>query len=260
MLVKDSDLDGISDWEEALWGTDINNKNTFEGKNDADYIKEKKLALKIENGDTGELNSGNLTETDKFAQQFFASLSAMQQNGQVDQNTINNVSTALGQKIVDPTIIDQYSEKDVKISGNDGIDAQKTYYTTIKKLFETYSKKGIGDEIEITAILASVNTMTVEEKSEYIKKLTEISNAYQEYATKVIGTLVPINLSSNHLKIANSAHNTGISVNNMAEVINDPIVGLSGLSQYQKYSDELILNVENLETILYNNGAIIDKN
>jgi hypothetical protein len=42
----------------------------------------------------------------------------------------------------------------------------------------------------------------------------------------------------------------------MAKVVDDPIVGLSGLSQYQKYSNALISAVGNLKAILYNNGVI----
>ena len=53
-----------------------------------------------------------------------------------------------------------------------------------------------------------------------------------------------------HLHIANSSNNTGISVSNMAKITSDPVVGLSGLSQYQKYSDDLVKAVTDLETFL----------
>jgi len=250
MVKKDSDLDGVADWEEALWGTDINNTATFDGLADATYIKQKKDILKITSG-YDETNSQDLTETDKFAQEFFTSLAAMKQSGQVDAKTINSVSNALGQKLVDPTIIDKYSTGDARVGTGDGIDKQKAYYITIKKIFETYSKKGLGDEVEITSILAGSSENGDQTKN--IEKLTEIAKAYQGFASEVIKTSVPQSLVSYHIKIANSANNTGISVKNMTKVMNDPIVGLSGLSQYQKYSDELISNVGDLENLLYNN-------
>ena len=61
---------------------------------------------------------------------------------------------------------------------------------------------------------------------------------------------VPQSLADYHLRIANSANNTGISVSNMEKIVNDPIIGLSGLSQYQKYSDDLVKAVTDLETFL----------
>ena len=257
LLKKDTDGDGVPDWEEALWGTDINNKASFDGIADKDYIQKKKADLKIENGNTSTDNPES-TETDKFAQEFFASLAAMKQNGQIDAKTINNVSTALGQKIVDPTVIDKYNSQDLKISEQDGISAQKTYYTSIKKLFETYTKKGIGDEVGITSILADSNSSTNTDKTKYTDQLNTIANAYQEYANKLITIPVPQTLTSYHLAIINSANNTGIAVSNMTKVSDDPIIGLSGLSQYQKYSDDLISAVGNLQSILYNNGVLTE--
>ena len=255
LLQKSSAGDGIPDWEKALWGLDPNSTTT-NGIPDAQYIQQKKDALKIASGNTGTQNNGNLTETDKFAQEFFASLSAMKQSGQVDANTINNVSAALGQKIVDPTMTDQYTDQDAKIADKDGIAAQKTYYTTIKKLFEDYKQKGIGEEVQITSVLA--NSGEVGNESQYSDKLTQIASAYEDYATKVMATSVPQSLVPYHIAIANSANNTGLAVGNMAKVVNDPVVGLSGLSQYQKYSDALITAVGNLETILYNNGVLTE--
>ena len=253
LLKKDSDEDGIMDWEEALWGTDPKNKASFDGVADAIYVKKKKDDLKIASGNSLGEDSGTLTETDKFAQEFFASLSAMKQSGQIDANAINNVSTALGQKIVESTMIDKYTNQDAKIAENDGVDAQKAYYLSIKKLFDTYSKKGIGDELELVSGLA-VSGSTEDKIT--TDKLSQIANAYQEYEHKVIDTPVPTSLVSYHIQIVNNANNTGIAVLNMTKVADDPIIGLSGLSQYQKYSDDLISSVGNLETILYNNGII----
>jgi len=256
LVQKDSDGDGVVDWEEALWGTDPNNKTTFNGESDADYIKGKREELRIANGGSSEsYDNTNLSETDKFAQEFFASFSAMKQNGEIDSTTINNVSAALGQKMVDPTLIDGYTTKDLKISEKDGVDQQKAYYSTIKNLFDKYSIEGIGDEVEIASSLANA-TITPENKLKYTGQLNQIADAYQEYSQKITNTQVPQSLASYSLAIANSANNTGIAVRNMVKVVDDPIIGLSGLSQYQKYSEDLISSVGNLETILYNNGVI----
>ena len=75
-----------------------------------------------------------------------------------------------------------------------------------------------------------------------------IAQAYKDFANEVIKTTVPSNLSTEHLKIANSANNTSISVGGMTKIIADPIAGLSGVSQYQEYSDNLVKAVGELET------------
>jgi hypothetical protein len=247
LMQKDSDGDGISDWEEALWGTDKNKIRTFDNISDATYIENKKKELNIEQS----VNVSKLTETEKFAREFFTSFSAMKESGQVDQDTINSFSNALGQKIVNPALVDRYNETDVKIdisdNGNNPTQKQK-YYDAVKKLFESYAVSGIGDELDIVNNgLASSGTTS---NADPYRKLSVIANAYQDFAKKLMEIKIPGELTIYHLQIANSSNNTGISVANMKEIVNDPLVGLQGLSQYQKYSEDLTKAVADLETVL----------
>jgi len=239
LVQKDSDNDGVFDWEEALWGTDKNNTMTFDGITDKAYIAGKKKELNIDQNKDEE----GLTETEKFSREFFASYVAMKEAGTLDASAINNFSSALGQKIVNPDLIDQYSLKDLKTNTDNTVASKTKYYQSVKKLFDKYKGQGIGDELNIVdnQITSSANTKNQD-------KLTPIAKAYQDFASDVLKVSVPSDLQNEHLKIINSANNTGISVLGMVKIINDPIVGLSGLSQYQKYSDDLITAVGDLET------------
>jgi len=243
LVQADTDSDGVADWEEALWGTDKNNKATFDGITDLKYIEAKKKELNVDQ----KKDSGELTETEKFAREFFTAYMAMKSSGGVDNTTINNFSSALGEKMANPNIIDQYSEKDVKIDKtNNGEGDLEKYYLDIQELFDKYRSSDIGDELNIISSGLMADTKT--NKEEMPKKLADISNYYQELASKMMDLSVPKSLTSFHLKTANSANNTGISVKNMITIQSDPIVGLSGLSQYKKYSEEFINSATELET------------
>lgn len=237
LIKKDSDNDGVSDWEESLWGTDKNNPISFNGTSDKTYISNKKKELNVDQSK----DENGITETEKFAREFFTTYIAMKASGEVDATTINNFSSALGQKIVTPNLVDKYFIKDIKTIENNELKDKITYYTSIKKLFDSGKKMGIGDELGIVEKIASGDTTTDEEN------LTRISNAYQDFAKNAINVNVPSVLKDEHLKIVNNAHNTGISVFNMTKTVGDPIVGLSGLSQYKKYSNDLIVAVNELE-------------
>ena len=250
LLQKDTDGDGVMDWEEALWGTDPKNKATFDGTPDAEYIKKRKDALNINDSSDG-TDAKNLTETDKFSQEFFASMVAMKQSGQVDQNTIKNVSSALGQRIGDPTIPDQYTNKDLKLSKTDNKNTKVKYYSDLKTLFDKYKTSGLGDELSIVSTISSSPNNELDVNTAI--KLNSIANAYQDFAQKALNISVPSSLASNQLEIVNSANNTGLAVKNMTQISTDPIVGLSGLSQYKKYSDDLISSVGNLQKALSGN-------
>lgn len=248
MIKQDTDDDGVTDWEEALWGTDKNKKMTFSDTPDATYIENKKKELKIGSS----VNETKLTETERFAREFFTSYTAMKSSGQMDKEAINNFSSALGEKMSNPNLLDRYKESDIKINSNDDMGAKQQYYQEIKALFNNYKKSaGLGGELEIVsseiATNSANNTTTGGEQS---TKLMKIASGYQVFAQKVIGTNTPKSLMEYGLRIANNANNTGVSVLNMAKIISDPIVGLSGLSQYQKYSENLIKSVSDLETFL----------
>jgi hypothetical protein len=244
LVQKDSDGDGVPDWEEALWGTDPHNKATFNGVPDATYIADKKKALSG-NGDT----DTSLTETDKFAQEFFSAFTAMKAAGQ-DSTTINNFSSSLGQNIINPNLTDAYTINDVKVdNNNETSDTRNKYYTALKQLFDKYKTEGLGDELDIVSSQLNSSSDTSNNPGQS-DKLLAIGKAYQDFATSMMVMSVPASLTQYHLDIANGANNTGVSVINMAKISGDPIVGLSGLSQYQKYSGDFVTAVENLQTDL----------
>ena len=247
LIRNDSDGDGIADWEETLWGTDKNKSQTFSDTPDALYIENRKKELNLEQN----VNVTKLTETEKFAREFFTSFTAMKASGQVDQDTINSFSNALGQKIVNPALIDRYSETDIKVNisddGNDLAQKQK-YYEEVKRLFQEYQKAGIGDELDV--VNSGLTAYETTSNADPYSQLPIIADAYQNFAEKIMGISVPSELVLYHLQIANSSNNTGISVLNMRQIIRDPLVGLEGISQYQKYSEDLVKAVADLETAL----------
>ncbi|HEU0085548.1 MAG TPA: hypothetical protein VFQ59_01145 [Candidatus Paceibacterota bacterium] len=247
LLRQDTDLDGIPDWEEALWGTDKNKKSTFDNIPDSTYITNRKKELNIEQGSI--TATENLTETEKFSREFFASFAALKEAGEVDGQTINNFSSALGLSVMNTEIKNVYSEQNVTYSKDDTSTSRKAYYNTIKSLFEKHKKDGIGNELGILSesLLASEQGRSMPES---YGDLLLIGQAYQSFSKELMNTPLPKSLINYHLKIANSAHSTGASVLNMQKITNDPILSLSGLSQYQNYSNELVAVVAILEQAL----------
>lgn len=236
----DTDFDGVYDWEEVLWGTDPKNKFTFDGMSDDEYIKNKKLALNT----ADEPNSRELTETDKFAQEFFASFVSLQAND-VDINDINNFADALGQNIANKDNPIVYNLSQVKTSSDTSIENQIKYYESLQNMFNKYQDNGLGDEVE--ALGQKLLKYTNEDKIEDTNELILQSEAYMSLAKEIMNLSVPSNLATIHLNIVNSTANIGRNVLAMTKVINDPIVGVSALANYQKYTDELEKNVSLLE-------------
>lgn len=244
LIERDTDLDSIPDWEESLWGTNKTKPRTFDDIPDSVYIENKKKELNIEQ----EQNDKSLTETEKFAREFFTAYTALKSSGQVDDEAINSFSNALGQKIVNPDLIDRYTENQALLTTTDTLTDKKKYYETLKKIFDSYRKTGLGEELDI--VNSGLISYGSNGSSADYQKLSVISTSYREFAEKVMLVKVPKSLLAYHIRIANSSNNLSISVGNMVKIINDPVVGLSGLSQYQKYSDDLAIAVGDLESYL----------
>jgi hypothetical protein len=249
LVSQDTDGDNVTDWEESLWGTDKNNKFTFDGILDSEYINRKKQELNIEN----KIDESNLSETDKFAREFFSAFMAMKESG-VDDTTINNFASSLGQKIITTESDNEFKEEDVLYIKNETLKDVVNYYNQLQKIFNKYSIIGFGDEVLL--LEKNLNNYSATGVDQNTEEVTSIGIAYQEFAKDIIKIKTPESLKEFHLLIANSAYRTGTSVLGMAKVINDPIFGITGISQYQKYSAEFIANVQSLETFLQENGII----
>ena len=244
LLQKSTAGDGIPDWEKALWGLDPKKTTAPDGTPDAVYIQKKQAELQAASGTTASQNtastdSSNLSETDKFARQFFATFVALKQSGQVDSSTINDLSESLGQNIVNPDLPDKYSQTDIVTTDGGSVNDQK-YYAQVKNLFANYKSTNIGEEIDITASVIGSDSVTLDQKTEAQAELETIASAYEDFAAKLVAIPVPSDLATYSVKIANNSYNTGLSVENLSKAIDDPILGLSGLSQYQQYSDGFI--------------------
>src|SRR3989338_949734 len=96
LVVKDSDEDGIPDWEEPLWGTDPTKKDSDDnGIEDKVEIDAKKATL-TENG--ADSSTEELNETQKFARDFLTVFMALKQSGNLSQDILDNFSTSLSEQ------------------------------------------------------------------------------------------------------------------------------------------------------------------
>jgi hypothetical protein len=162
-----------------------------------------------------------------------------------DPETIKKFGKAVGEKIGDPNLVNVFAEGDVKVIAAADTNDIKKYYTEIKTVFDKYRETGMGDEIDIvnSGVLNAKDNTTLANSG----KLTSIGKVYKDFANEMMQIKVPREYISAHVKMANSAYNTGVSVLAMVNIIDDPIVGLGGVTQYQKYSEEFVKAAEDLE-------------
>jgi len=242
---KDSDGDGLPDWEEALYGTDPNKFDTFGyGMSDSQAVAKglivPKAATPIVNATAatngsstpadafvpgGTPASGSLTE--QFARNFFAQYLAAHQGGKTlstaDMTTF--VTTAVEQLQASQVQQDAFTYGEVKVAGS-GQATMRAYAVAAEAAFAANTVQLPKSE------LAYLNDAVTNNDTSALDNITKISQAYTKIANAFIKLPVPTELATAHLALANALAQMDVVTSEFAAVNRDPILTSLGLANY----------------------------
>ena len=145
VIQKDSNYNGIADWEEYLWGLDP----TKNGPENKEYISSKKAVL-AQSGSisTPTDDSKAISENEALSREFFATIVSLQQTGSLDENSLKSISDSIGQKIIATPIADVYIKANLKIVA-DSTKANNAYYDAYNALVNKYANEDMGSELTL---------------------------------------------------------------------------------------------------------------
>lgn len=238
IIQKDSNNNGIADWEEYLWGLDPK-KNGSENK---EFISAKKSAL-TQSGDIVPTDYSQITDNEILSQQFFAAIISLQQSGQLDETAMNSVSEAIGKNVETTPIPDIYTSSMLTIQ-NDSTLTIRAYRDAIGNLVTKYQDADIGSELTFIIQALSNN----DPQALYVA--TTVASSYQSFGQELMKIPVPRSLAGAHLSAANNYEKTGQSINNLAKVLTDPIAGMNAILSYKQYNDALASDLEKISSLL----------
>lgn len=235
---KDSNDNGIADWEEYLWGLNPN-KN---GEKNKEIITEKKKLL-TQNGVINIDDSSSITQNEMLSRQFFATIVSLQQTGELDQESINSVADAIGQSVTAMSIDDIYDINFLKII-EDSETAKENYSNSIKQLIIKYQDYDIGSEMTLIA------QGLANQDSQALYTAKSIAKAYKDFGGEFVKIPVPRSIVQTHLSVANNYEKVGQSIEGLIQMLSDPIIGMKAVVTYKNYSDSLAQDLEKLSEIL----------
>jgi hypothetical protein len=235
----DGNNNGIADYEERLWGLDPNNN----GPENKEYILAKKKTLE-ENGIISlDDESEKITQNEILSREFLATILSLQQTGQLDSEAIKSISEAVGQNIESTPIDDIYSTNMLTTKGDSTV-ANTTYREDMGALLKKYENEDIGSELTLIAQGLGGND------PQALNSTKSVAVAYRAFGGELINIPVPKVLASTHLSLANNYEKTGQSIEGLLLVLSDPIIGMKAITNYKKYNDALISDLEKLSEIL----------
>jgi hypothetical protein len=246
---RDSDDDGIADWEEALWGTDsLKTDTNNDGESDFDFIMKKKDKLEKENGGS---QDETLNETDVFAQELFATIISLKESGSLTTDNLDTISKKLAGSVGEKKELpDIYFIDGLKVKSNPSQKDRLAYNTQLQKLIKKYEDKNLGEE------LAVFGKISEDETGRELEPLRETAKGYLDFSLDFSKVEVPADIALTHLAIINGMQKTGTALSNMLYLYENPLVGLIGVSQYSTYNKKLEEDMETLGDYLKNNDIL----
>lgn len=249
LVNRDTDQDGVADWQEALWGTDPKNPATYNNISDKEYVLVRQKEIDEKQGySEGETLT---TETDKFSQELFATLVSLKQSNNLNEQTVSELSQKIESNVtLKKNLPDTYTANNLTIIKNPSKKSREQFLSAYTKTLASYGNKDLGKELDI--IITALNS-----EDEFVfQDLKPIASSYEDLAKSLSKIPTPEDVTADYLRVINNLSKIGISINSLSEVSNDALVGMIGLGQYRIYSDSLDEDISKFKLYFKNNGII----
>lgn len=247
--VRDTDLDGLMDWQEVVWGTDINKADTDEdGTLDGKEVSESRNPTiagpndkieEISKTPTIYTKIENNSFTDKLSKNLFGIFLEAKRDGS---------------GVIKEEDAEKIAQSAAATMSNIGLGVNK------------YGKEGIvvfeaGDTemaLEYGQKLgrAYIDTLFVIEKSQ--GDLNKIAKAYETLAKDLSILNVPDSLINNHVRILNNLDQSSEAFQIIANSESDPVKAAMALKTYQSLANEQPILFTTVATYLRRSGIIFD--
>ena len=245
IIAKDTNLNGIPDWEESLWGLNP----TVDGQKNKEFIKKKRENITLGNTNNDIDNSDPENETDRLAREFFSSFMALKQSNTLNSNAIQNISDSMSKQVGNTDLPDIYTLNQIQTTPTSKASLIK-YQSDLEKVTTKYQNADFGNELAIMA-----DAMQNEEPTS-AQDLSTIANTYRSMAKDMSKITTPKNVIRDHLELVNSYEKIGTALDKMSEVLDNPIVATTGTVMYARYTKEINQVVESIKTTFIDNGIL----
>jgi hypothetical protein len=238
---QDSNGNGITDWEEKLWGLDPTVLYT-NGVPNKQIIEEKKRSLGVSPVDTSSMN-----ETDKLSRELFTLATALGQSDQVDSQTLSQIAAKFGSSIDTDLVQNRYSSKDIQTIKTTS-QSLTSYASNLRTLLAKYNKGQADIDVVVQAI---------EQGDESgLATLDTTRDSYRALAKDLVALKVPIGVAPYHLTIANSMSGIADSFGYIQQLSDNGLSALIGIAIYKQYSGALDTAVTDMKEYLTGYGIL----
>jgi hypothetical protein len=133
VVEKDTDNDGLKDWEESLWGTDINNPDSDkDGITDGDEVRKIQEFLGTNDKNNPDNPINDKTKTGALTRDILTIASAINQSGTITKESNDAITDEIA-KYLEKSNVLKYSSTDLNIINTPTKKDIQTYFDLIKQ-------------------------------------------------------------------------------------------------------------------------------
>ncbi len=233
---KDSDTDGLPDWQESLYGTDPNNPESFQaGIQDGDAVAQGLVTPRVavrEDGEDTDLGTlpgtlpAPLSLTDRFSQTLLKQfLLNRGENPPTQEEIANFVQAGIADLVANSKPNATYGTADLVRANGAGREALLAYAVRAEQAIASENIRAELNELEyFSEVMKGDQTA--------LAKIAQASDAYAATAQALIKVPVPEELRTSHLALVNSFMGMSAVTEDMAALETDPLRALVGIGLY----------------------------
>lgn len=254
--VKDTDADGLPDWQEALYGTDPANPESFKaGVKDGEAVAQGLVQPKVvvrADGDTTDAGSipgiSALPDsiTDRFAQALLTQyLRTRGDTPPTQEEIVAFVQKGVSELSSSSEDADRFTIADVRVTSETGREALIAYAAKAEKAFADNT---------VPSTISSRNELSyfqdaIRGNDGALTNIRALSAAYEDIAEALMAVPVPAEARQAHLSIANTLVHLSTMTEDMAALKTDPLRALLGIGLYEKYASRLKSGFANMHSV-----------
>lgn len=271
IATKDTDTDGLPDWEESLYGTDARNTDTFHlGMTDGEAVAKGLIVPKavadvpVATSSPSSLDSDGLppppaegTLTAAFAKTFFTLfLAAKEKNGGGDlsESQMNDVATEAMNSLASTMSAapDYKKPSDILVSGS-GNEALLAFAVSAEAVLMKNTANASTSEIHYLTAAVQNDDDTA------LARIASIAGAYRGSAAGLAVLPVPAELAADDLALVNALMRVGEIATDFTRVHTDPLATMLALQQYPQAVLDLGNTFIRIGAIYRNAGITLPK-
>lgn len=234
---KDTDLDGIADWEEILLGTNPENADSDgDGVLDGEEFKSIKqypnFSAEVENaGAIYGLGLGGFTAwTDNYTDSLFRQAGARygiaNESGTIDGKTQLAIVDSLTQGFPRALPEVKYVPSKIPLAENSDSKTTGEYFAKVIVAFDKNKKIYESDPVNL------INSWLDTEDEVYLDELLALQNSFFSLTEEVAKLAPPKELAQTHQELLNNLYQTGVVLGSLKDASQDPIKGMLITAQY----------------------------